>query len=173
MKKDPLDIEKRRRIFRFVEENPGAYMREIQKALGLGTGVLEYHLSFLVKNGLLSVYPDGKKRRYFSVEKVSAPQRELLSFLRQKHTRRILTLSLAPEGASVEEIKKACGISKSGALFYISKLEDAGLLEERTDEGGRRFFARNPESLYNLLITYRESFLDDLVDRFLDSFMDI
>ena len=173
MNKDPLDIEKRRRIFRFVENNPGVYMREIQKTLSLGTGVLEYHLSFLVKNGLLSIYPDGKKRRYFSVEKVSAPQRELLSFLRQKHARRILTLSLAAEGVALEEIKKECGISKSAALFYISKLKDANLLEERANERGPRFFAKNPKSLYNLLITYRESFLDDVVDRFLDSFMDI
>ncbi len=164
--KDALALEKRRKIYRYIEKHPGVYMREIQKALGLGTGVLEYHLDFLVKRGLLTTYEDGRKRRYYSAEKVSAPQKKLLSFLRQKRSRRILTLSLRDRGISVDELMKECNISRSTATSQISKLVEAGYLKK----SGNSYFSSNPEELTDMLITYRESYLDDVVDRFLDSF---
>ena len=141
-------------------------MREIQKELGMATGVLEYHLNYLVKEGLLTTYMDGRKKRFYSAERVSGPQKKLLSFLRQKHTRRILTLSLAEEGTDVEEIMRECGISKAVALSNIRNLMKEGYIRE---DGGR-YFATDPGELAKMLITYRESYLDDVVDRFVDSF---
>ena len=141
-------------------------MREMQKALGIGTGVLEYHLDFLVKNGLLTTYMDGRKRRYYSAKNVSAPQKKLLSFLRQRNSRRILTLSLQPEGTDITEITEECGISKSTAMSGIRLLIREGLLKKRNE----RYLAENPKELMKILITYRESYLDDVVDRFVDSF---
>jgi len=166
MKKDSLALEKRRIVYQYIEKHPGVYMREMQKELGMATGVLEYHLNYLVKEGLLTTYTDGRKKRFYSAEKVGSPQKKLLSYLRQKHPRRILTLSLQDGGTDIGEITKECGISKSAASFNIEGLMNAGYIEKR----GERYFAKNPEELAKMLITYRESYLDDVVDRFLDSF---
>ena len=165
MKKDALALEKRRTIYQYVRGHPGVYMREIQKELGMATGVLEYHLDYLVKEGLLTTHMDGRKKRFYSSE-VSAPQKEILSFLRQRQSRRILVAALQPEGASLEEMKEACGCSRGTLIVYVGRLLKAGYLEKRGD----RYFAMRPDELTKMLITYRESYLDDVVDRFLDSF---
>ena len=164
--KDPLALEKRRTVYRYIEKHPGVYMREIQKALGIGTGVLEYHLDFLLKKGLLTTYMDGRKKRYYAAERVSSPQKKLLSFLRQKRSRRILILSLRDDGVSVGEVADECGVSRPAAMSNISALVRAEYLEKKGD----RYFSANPDELTEMLITYRESYLDDVVDRFLDSF---
>jgi len=91
---EPLELENRRKIYLFVERNPGVYMREIQRGLSMPTGLLEYHLSYLVKGGLLSIYPDGRKRRYYSTKTVSAPDKHMLAVLRQRMPRRILILCI-------------------------------------------------------------------------------
>ena len=165
MKKDALALEKRRTIYQYVKRHPGVYMREIQKELGMATGVLEYHLDYLVKEGLLTTHMDGRKKRFYSSE-VSAPHKELLSFLRQKQSRRIMVTALQPDGAGLDEMKDACGCSKGTLMVYVNRLLKAGYLEERNG----RYFAINPDELTKMLITYRESYLDDVVDRFLDSF---
>ncbi len=165
MKKDALALEKRRTIYQYVKEHPGVYMREIQKELSMATGVLEYHLDYLVKEGLLTTHMDGRKKRFYSSE-VSAPHKELLSFLRQRQSRRILVTALKPKGASLDELKEGCSCSRGTLLVYISRLLKTGYLEKR----GERYFAVNPDELTKMLISYRESYLDDVVDRFLDSF---
>ncbi len=170
---EPLELENRRRIYSFVEKNPGVYMREIQRGLGMSTGVLEYHLAYLVRKGLLSVYQDGRKKRYYSIRKVSAPDKRLLAILRQRICRWILIFCIEKRGASFSELAKSLGISKSTLSFHTSKMLRAGILREMEDAGEKKYVVDNPEKVSELIITYKESFLDDLVDRFVESFMEI
>ncbi len=169
---EPLDLENRRTIYSFVEKNPGVYMREIQRGLGMSTGVLEYHLAYLVKKGLLSVYQDGRKKRYYSTRKISAPDKRILAILRQRICRSILIYCISREGASFSELVNSLGVSKSTLSFHISKMLKAGVLLE---EGGaeKRYLVSDPEKVSDLIITYKESFLDDLVDRFVESFIEL
>jgi predicted transcriptional regulator len=169
----PLELESRRRIYTFVRDNPGVYMREIQRALGMGTGVLQYQLDYLVKNGLLSVYMDGRRKRYYCTEKVSAPDKHVLALLRQKIPRRILMVCISENGANMEKIMEFAGASKSNIDFYISKMMKAGIMEEKDENGEKIYYVKEPERIADLIITYRESYLDDLVDRFVESFMNI
>ena len=170
---DPLELESRRRIYTFVRDNPGVYMREIQRALGMGTGVLQYQLDYLVKKRLLSVYLDGRRKRYYCTEKVSAPDKNILAMLRQRVPRRILMVCIAENGASFHRILEFTGASKSNLSFHLSKLIKSGIVEERDEEGDKRYYVRDPERVSELIITYRESYLDDLVDRFVESFTGI
>ena len=170
---DPLELDSRRRIYNFIRKNPGAYMREIQRALGMGTGVLQYQLDYLVKKGLLSVYVDGKRKRYYCSESVSAPDKNILAMLRQKVPRRILMLCIGENGATTKQIMEFTGSSKSNVNFHLSKLIRMGIIEENEENGEKIYYVREPERIAELIITYKESYLDDLVDRFVDSFMNI
>ena len=170
---EPLELENRRKIYRFVEKNPGAYMREIQRALSMPTGLLEYHLSYLVKRGLLSIYQDGRKRRYYSTKTVSAPDKHLLAVLRQKIPRRILIYCISQGSASFSELSAFLNISKSTLSFNLSKLVRSDILEELETGSEKRYFVKQRERIADMIVTYRESYLDDLVDRFVDSFVNI
>ncbi len=170
---DPLELESRRKIYNFVKRNPGVYMREIQRELKMGTGVLQYQLDYLVKRGLLSVYVDGKRKRYYCSESVSAPDKNILAMLRQKVPRRILMLCIAQNGATIEQMMKFTGASKSNVSFHLSKLMRLGIIEEKEENGDVIYYVKEPERIAELIITYKESYLDDLVDRFVDSFMNI
>ena len=117
-----LELESRRRIFEHVRRFPGAYFREIQRALGLQPGELEYHLRTLGKAGLLGDQEEGGRKRYFVAADVPHPDKPLLGLLRQAAVRRLLLALLDRPGISFQ----------------------------------------------GLLVTYRATFLDEAVDRFVE-----
>jgi predicted transcriptional regulator len=170
---DPLELESRRRIYNFVKRNPGVYMREIQRALGLGTGVLQYQLDYLVKKGLLSIYVDGRRKRYYCAENVSAPDKGILAMLRQRVPRRMMMVCIEENGADFRRLMEFTASSKSNVSFHLSRLLKMGIMEEREENGVKRYYVREPERISELIITYQESYLDDLVDRFVESFAGI
>ena len=52
---DPLELETRRRIYAHIMRHPGQFLREIQRALDMAMGSLEFNLDALVKHRLATV----------------------------------------------------------------------------------------------------------------------
>jgi len=69
---------------------------------------------------------------------------ELLDLLGNANRRRILRL-LAHKPCYVTEISEYIGVSPKAVIDHLQKLEDAGLIESRTDDKRRKYFsiARN------------------------------
>ncbi|MBO4248773.1 metalloregulator ArsR/SmtB family transcription factor [Halomicrobium sp. IBSBa] len=69
---------------------------------------------------------------------------ELLDLLGNANRRRILRL-LAHKPCYVTEISEYIGVSPKAVIDHLQKLEDAGLIESRTDDQRRKYFsiARN------------------------------
>jgi ArsR family transcriptional regulator len=69
---------------------------------------------------------------------------ELLDLLGNANRRRILRL-LAHKPCYVTEISEYLGVSPKAVIDHLQKLEDAGLIESRTDDQRRKYFsiARN------------------------------
>lgn len=163
-----LELETRRRIFARVVDEPGAYLRELQRALGMAMGALEYHLGYLEKAGLVSVVQEEHKR-YFPARMDAADKRHL-ALLRQDVPRRIVLHLLASSPASHGRLREALGVLPSTASYYLAKMTDAGIAT-RTKDGRQNLYAlRDPERAYSLLVRYGPTFVDRLVDRFLDGF---
>ena len=164
-----LDLENRRRIFQFVSGFQGAHLREVQRAVGLEIGVLDYHLDYLVKNGLLTSRKEMGRKRYFT-KALSPGDKALLAVLRQGVLRRLLMHILLNPGCTFRELHALSGTSKSTLSFHLKRLRGTGLVV-RIDEGGRkgeRYSAVKGEDIAKLLITYKSTFLDDAVDRFVE-----
>jgi predicted transcriptional regulator len=170
---EALELDNRRKIFRFISENPGTYFREIQSGLELATGVLEYHLGYLVKKNLLSTEKDGKKRRYFVSQEIPHPDKRALGLMRQKTPRRITIHALLNPNCSFQDLLKEFSISKSTLSFHLKKLERADILES-VKKGRRKFYRiADPEETARILISYRSSFLDSVVDSFADVWLEV
>ncbi len=164
---DPaLALEARRRVFAFVRENPGSHVREIQRGLGMPTGQLEYHLRYLEERELLTARKDRYYRRYYAAG-MAAADKDLLAGLRQEMPRRIVVHLLLHPDTVHKELMAALELGGSTLTFYLKDLEGKGIIERRKEGRLSLFRVRDPDGTVRALITYRRSFLDEVVDHFL------
>ncbi|HLE97449.1 MAG TPA: helix-turn-helix domain-containing protein [Candidatus Thermoplasmatota archaeon] len=163
-----LELESRRRVYQHLLRIPGAHMREIGRVLGMPMGTLEYHLNYLVKAGLLSAREDPRYTRYFPTGGVDRREKDVLAVLRQETPRRIATLLLQTPDASHGEIHAHFRVSASTLSFHLKKLVHAGVCIQTKTGRENLYRVADPELVTQVLVTWRESFLDDVVDRFAD-----
>ena len=119
MGEEALELENRRRIYRLVSKFPGIHMRDIQKRLELSIGVLEYHLNYLEKEGILSCETDGYRKNYFVKSDVQHADKGALTLLRQEVPRRIVMFVLLRHKASFKEVQDEMKVSKSTLSFHM------------------------------------------------------
>lgn len=163
-----LDLETRRHIYTHVVDNPGAYLREIQRALDMPMGALEYHLLQLEKAGLITVLHEENKR--FFPSRMDAGDKHDLALLRQEALRRVCTLLLELHEASHKALLARTDFAPSTLSFYTAKLVEAGLVTKRKEGRESRYSLTDPTRVHGLLVRYRSSFLDRVLDGFLASF---
>ncbi|MEW5936841.1 MAG: metalloregulator ArsR/SmtB family transcription factor [Candidatus Thermoplasmatota archaeon] len=171
METDPLELENRRAIYQLVARFPGIHLRDVQKRMELSMGVLEYHLNYMVKRGILSAQTDGYRRTYFVREEVQHPDKPTLALLRQEVPRRMIVYLLLGGKRGFKDLVEEIGMSRSTTSFHLKKLTESGLV--RAERSGREmvYWIADPERTANLIITYKESFLDSVVDRFVDAWL--
>jgi len=178
MDEDVLDLENRRRIYQFISRFQGAHLREVRRALKLELGVLKYHLDYLEKKDFITSRKEKYRKRYFT-KAVSPKDKALLSILRQKSLRRILIHILLHPKCTFKELLRTFKISKSTLSFHLSKLRRARLIEKGKKElepGERRvesYKVKKEDEVASLLITFKSSFLDDVVDKFVELWLQI
>lgn len=166
-----LEVESRRRIFDFIRDNPGTHMREIQRRLDLTLGNLEYHLHYLEKNEMVTVQENGYKR-YYPRREVGIEDQKLLGLLRQKIPRRLLILLLEEPDQSHQELLENFDVAASTLSYHMSKLVDAEVVVKHREGRSNRYEVDEPAEVAQALITYQDSFLDDAVDGFVDTWLD-
>jgi predicted transcriptional regulator len=163
-----LELESRRKIYEVVRKNAGGHMREIQRVAGMSFGVVSYHLSYLGKYNLIKEEKDGTYVRYYPVT-IDINDKKLLALLRQRSVRTILLFIVVHEGCSHQEISAGVSLSPSTTTWHLKKLTDSGIIVSEKKIKVKAYSLGIPrERLMNLLITYRESFLDNLVDGLLE-----
>jgi DNA-binding transcriptional ArsR family regulator len=168
-----LELESRRRIYHYVEDNPGTHMRQVGRELDIPMGTLEYHLRYLVDEGLLATREDDRYTRYFVKGQTSRHEKDVLAAIRQETPRRIVAQLLMEPGASHGEILEEFDVSASTLSFHLNKLVEAGVVEKEKSGRKNLYSIVDEEVASRVLIQYRESFVDDVVDRFAEVWMDL
>ena len=171
--KDALELDTRRKIFQHVSKKPGAHLRSMEGDLNLAVGQLEYHLSYLIKAGLLSIEDDGFRKGYFVSSEISHSDKPVISILRQKVPRRIIIFILLNPGCSFQELTKEFGVSKSTMSFHLKKLVTNNILVKEKSGRQNVFKVSDPDYLAKLILTYKESFVDRVVDRFASAWVEL
>ncbi len=168
-KEEALELETRRKIFAYVSKYPGSHMRKIKRELDLAMGEIEYHLNYLEEHGLFASQMSGNKKRYYVANEVQYPDRKILGILRQKMPRKIILLVMKNEIISFGDILKELDISKSTLSFHLKKLIKSSILEVRR-KGRQKFYSvKDQKRVVQILITYKSSFVDEAVERFIDT----
>lgn len=166
---DPLELEVRKKIYDTIVKYPGIHLRELQRKTELATGSLDYHIHLLHKRGMIRVEKDQRFTRYYSAQQpFSSSDKQVMSLLRQETIRHILVYVLQRNQATAMDIAQACKIQPSNLSNYLKTLEANDILAH-TKQGRYRFYAvKDKETVIRLMATHKKSFLDSLVDNFID-----
>ena len=129
------------------------------------TGSIQYHLNYLARQGLIKVEREGNNLRYFPKE-FKQENKKVMGFLRQKSIRNILLFVLTHDNCNHEQIVKFVKLSPSTVSWHLKKLEQENIVG--FIKKGRKTFYNllvDRGEITNLLITYKESFFDSLVNK--------
>lgn len=168
----PLETENRRRVFLYVQENPGLHMGELERRLDLAPGTLAYHLQYLEEVGLVEPKQESYYKRYYARGDVGRVERETLRLLRQQVPRHIVAELLLSTGLPHKEIASRFELAPSTVSYHLDKLVKAGLARKEGEGKAALYKLADPDALARALLTYRASFLDSLVDRVLETWLE-
>ena len=165
---DPLALSRRRKIFEHISEHPGTYLREMERALELSVGDLQYHLHQLEKSELISAHDDGKRKGYFVNQDVKFIDRAMLAVLKLKTPRRIVTFLLLNPNSTFKEILAEFTFTKGALSFHLKRLTKAGMLQKSKLENHNIYSIIDEERTSQMLITYSSGIMDEALDSFID-----
>ncbi|MBN1389186.1 MAG: winged helix-turn-helix transcriptional regulator [Candidatus Thermoplasmatota archaeon] len=173
MKEEPLQLDTRKKIYDLIETTPGIHFREISRRLDIPMGVVEYHINYMLKRDMIVARMEGRYKRYYTEGKIGSKEKSVLAFLRKDVPRAILMHLMLNPGARHRDLKSELGLSGSTLTFHLKKMIKKGLVIEEGDEGGKGYHVSDPETVSRTLIIYKRSFMDDLVDSFTETWMDM
>ncbi len=160
-----LELETRRKIYELVKRYSGDHFRALERKSNLSVGVLKYHINFLTKHNFIRQEKDGNNTRYF-IANIQHENRKLLGLLRQKNIRKIILCIFSNENCHHEDIVKYVNISPSTVSWYLKRLEREEIISYVKDGRKTTYSLRiDKEEIVKLLVTYKESFLDALVNK--------
>jgi len=177
-----LNFETRRKIFKFIKDNPGLHLRKLSRKLDTPYSTLKYHLNCLEKNDLIVSKGQNGYQRYYARNKVGKNYKEVINFLRQDTTRKIILCLLDNTCCTRIELSKELQKTPQTLSFHLKKLLEAGIIKEplicdvgvdlerenlvleRNPKVCERFYIlNNPIVIYYSLIDYKDS-LDNIPD---------
>ena len=168
---DALDeavaLSTRDRIYSTISKNPGLHFREVQRRTDIATGALQYHIDYLQKKHLVMTEKDGKFSRFYAVRGEDVDT-ELMSLLRQDSVRKIVLFLMKRRRATLPQISKDVGLSASTTSFHMQKLQQSEMVVQKNYGKKTYFSLKDKDRVLALLLTYKKSFLDELVDNFVD-----
>jgi len=163
--KEVLDLESRNKIYHLVSKNAGSHLRELERKSRISYSTLKYHLHYLTRKGLI-VEKKGEGNSRFFIKEVSTEDIETLSMLRQKNMRKILIYLAANKKTKLAELEQFTKLSASTISWYLNRLIKKRVVEKTADRRNVTFeLSSDREEIKRILISYRESFLDNLVDK--------
>lgn len=165
----------RQRILRRIETNPGTYLRELERDLGIPLSTLNYHLRFLEKNALVTTLTEGGRKTYFVRKKIQREQSQIVSesdkrimaLARQTTPLRILLFLLDFGSASLGDISSGVGASPSRLSYHLNKMSRCGIVRREGPGQKGVYDVMDKRRIAGLLLQY-----DSLRDR-IDDFADV
>ncbi len=163
-----LELETRKKIYTSIKNRPGIYLRELERETSFTIGQLTYHLSILVKANLIKEENAGRFRRFYPLG-LNVYEIKILSLLRRPNLRKIIILVLESKRITNKELSEKMSLSPATISWYVQDLKDVNLIHNEI-KGNEIFYSlKDEDEIIKVLIAYKESFLDKMVDRFIET----
>jgi len=151
----------RERVLALVAAQPGLHLRELPRRLGLSLRSVRYHLENLEEHDLVAPHRSGRFARWFSAGAFSTDDRTLISALRVRGQRTILSELLEKGPMRFAALERGTGLSSATLVQYLHRLSSDALIEVAED---RRYRLRDPGAIEMRLSLYRERFPELLAE---------
>lgn len=156
-----LELPSRRKVYRAVCAHAGSHMREVERLCGMPHGVAKYHLDYLSRRGVIRQQKDGSNVRYFP-SGLTQEEKRILGLLRSPTSRKILIRLFEKRRAGNKELAAFLKVSPPTVSWHMRRLAESGAVIKA---GDKYSLALRREAVLKLLVAYRRSFFDSLVDR--------
>ena len=170
-KDEILENERRRRIYSTIETTPSIHLRELQRVLNMPLTTLEYHLNYMTRKKIIFAEADGYHRTYY-IKPLDPEDKKVLSALRQKRMREIVLIILASQKAKYQSLSDELKLPHSTLSFYLKYLVDHEILAREKIGYENVYTVRDEDRVAKVLIAYKSSFSDRLVDKAIETFME-
>ncbi len=114
----------RKRIYSVICDRPGVGFRQLQRALPMANGTLEFHLAQLERAGLVAAWSNRGRTCYYPTGFGIRSQGSRPS----ERQERILEYLQGSPGVSTEEVEVGMGIGQSTASYHLDALRALGLV---------------------------------------------
>lgn len=158
---------RRDEILTFIKDNPGYHFRGVQRTLRVPTGVLQYHLHNLLKTQDIIERDINGTKCYFPSKTFVEEQFLILSHLRNNVRNKILKGLLDGHPKPPSLLLKELSVSAPTLSYHLTLLVDDGVLEKVMVERGNAYRIKDVELFKGLIIEYKESFADKLIQDFI------
>ncbi len=132
---------------------------------------LDYHLGYMTRKKILFAETEDHHKRYYT-KPLDSEDKEVLSALRQKRMREIVLIILAKGKANYQLLIEQLGLSQSTLSSYLKYLVGKNILVKEKIGYENLYTVRNEDRVAKVLIAYKPSFVDKLVDSTLDIWME-
>jgi predicted transcriptional regulator len=174
-KHEVLENTNRQKIYRVIEENPGIHLREIQRLLDMPLSTVDYHLNYLASKQIILRDPiqDNARRliRYYT-KPFDEEDKRVMAALRQKRMREIVFFMLLNSNVRFSILMKQLNIPRSTLSFYLNYLVRRGILERERTGYEHVYTLKLKDRVEKIIIAYRSSFVDKLVDKAMSLWLD-
>jgi len=169
---DGPELGARKRVYDLVVRAPGVHLREIERLTGLPLGVVRYHLDRLQREGLIFSKEDRYFKRFFPRDRIPNVPTETFVALRQEALRRVVLHLMNHPGATHLELREALNLPPSTLSTYLSILLSKNVLRRERTGKENHYFVADEEAVMKVLLVYRPTFLDRLVDHAIALYME-
>jgi predicted transcriptional regulator len=149
-----------------IDRNPGVRYRELLRISRLGNGVLTYHLSILERMGKIRVDRKRSKITRYYLTGVPDGDTDLIGSMRNKVTREIILFILEHNLCTFSEIVGNSGKAPSTISWHLNRLRDVGIISVSLGERSHHYTVVDSREVKKVLFTYKEAFLDKIVDNY-------
>ncbi len=144
MTSSPEGNENAGRVFIYIRENPGCYLRQIKKELHLSIGSMQYHLNKLENDGKIVAQRRGIHKNYFPIGIFKDNEKEIMTFLVQEISREIMMFIIEKGNPTQTDIANQIKLSSPSIYWHLKKLLNSNIIQEIKD-GKYKRYVLNPE----------------------------
>ena len=153
-------------LLKQIEQNPGIRYRELLRLTGLVNGVLTYHLAALENTNVIKVDRESRITRYYPVN-ISEKESAILKFVRHEPIRQIVLFILDHDMPTFNKIVHHTGKAPSTVSSHLKRLKEAGIVSVRYGEYHHLYRLVEKDLVAEVLFKYKASFVDKVVDNYI------
>ncbi|OGS45199.1 MAG: hypothetical protein A3K76_07055 [Euryarchaeota archaeon RBG_13_57_23] len=155
-----------------VVSHPGIHLRELERITSLPLGVVRYHLDRLQREGLIFSEEDRYFKRFFPKGRIPNVPTDTFAALRQESLRKIVLYLLSNPGSTHASMMSAMDMPASTLSTYLSILLSKDVVKRERRGKENLYSVVDEEGVVKVLMVYRPSFLDKLVDSAISLYLD-